>query len=132
MDASLIRAHVRFDSRVAQHLEAATDADPDAAGRLSWSSGKDKTLCVTDPKQRWRPCRRAGICSRVTNNTRRQMTASYSSGGGNGRTTLRGHPAHWCWRFLPGCRDAQIRVGRAHHQIFGRSQILRRYGRVTP
>lgn len=49
MDASLIRAHVRFDSRVAQHLEAATDADPDAAGRQSRSSGKDKTLCVTDP-----------------------------------------------------------------------------------
>lgn len=49
MDASLIRAHVRFDSRVAQHLEAATAADPDAAGRQSRSSGKDKTLCVTDP-----------------------------------------------------------------------------------
>jgi len=49
MDASLIRAHVRFDSRLAQHLEAATDADPDAAGRQSRSNGKDKTLCVTDP-----------------------------------------------------------------------------------
>ncbi|ALC10925.1 MULTISPECIES: IS1182 family transposase [Sphingopyxis] len=48
LDASLIRAHVSWDSLAVRHVEAVAEAN-DEALRDSRQSGKFKKVCVTDP-----------------------------------------------------------------------------------
>lgn len=66
VDASLIRAHVSWDSLAVRHVEAVADANLDEALRDSRQSGKFKKVCVTDPD-----------ASMATNGRNRRLEPAY-------------------------------------------------------
>ncbi|ANI80105.1 IS1182 family transposase [Sphingobium sp. EP60837] len=66
IDASLIRAHVSWDSLAVRHVDAVAEANVDEGLRDSRQSGKFKKVCVTDPD-----------ASMATNGRNRRLEPAY-------------------------------------------------------
>lgn len=66
VDASLIRAHVSWDSLAVRHVDAVAQANVDEALRDGRQSGKFKKVCVTDPD-----------ASMATNGRNRRLEPAY-------------------------------------------------------